>query len=270
MWELADGAGKGGAVKPRTGAAAEARASSEASALNAANDNSARTMRIGDCILHQGDAFVLMPKLGEVDCIITDPPYNAKTHKGARFAKSFSASRIDFDSLSEAQFVEFCGNAVAQARRWVVMSCAWQHAALLEKAGLPLVRLGIWHKPNAAPQFSGDRPGMGYETLAMLHREGRKRWNGGGHHAVWVCNVEHGAHPTQKPLKLVTDWVAKFTEPGETILDPFMGSGTTGVACVKLGRRFISIEKRPDYFELACRRIEDAHAQGALFAPTGS
>jgi site-specific DNA-methyltransferase (adenine-specific) len=247
-------------------------ASSEggSASLDAANDNIARKVQIGDCILHQGDAFLLMPTCGEVDCIITDPPYNAKTHKGARSAKSPGISRIDFDSLSDEQFVEFCANAVAQARRWVVLSCAWQQGALLEKSQLPLVRLGIWHKPNAAPQFSGDRPGMGYETLAMLHREGKKRWNGGGHHAVWVCNVEHGAHPTQKPLKLITDWIAKFTEPGETVLDPFMGSGTTGVACVLQGRKFIGIEKRPDYFELARRRIAAADAQGALFAPARS
>jgi site-specific DNA-methyltransferase (adenine-specific) len=226
--------------------------------------------QIGNCTLFHGDAFSLMPTLGEVDCIITDPPYNPKTHKGARSAKSLAASQIDFDSLTETQFVEFCGNAVAQARRWVVMSCAWQHAALLEKAGVPLVRLGVWHKPNGAPQFTGDRPGTGWEAVAILHREGRKRWNGGGHHAVWVCNVEHGAHPTQKPLKLVMDWVAKFTEPGETVLDPFAGSGTTGVACALLGRAFIGIEKRQDYFQLACRRIADAQRQAELFAPTGS
>jgi len=141
------------------------------------------------------------------------------------------------------------------------MSCPWQHAALLEKAGVPLVRLGIWHKPNGAPQFTGDRPGVGWEAIAILHREGRKHWNGGGHHAVWVCNVEHGKHPTQKPLKLLADWVMKFTDEGETVLDPFMGSGTTGLACMKLGRKFIGIEKRPDYFALACRRIADTHNQ---------
>jgi len=235
-----------------------------------ANDNLVRTVRIGDCLLHQGDAFLLMPGCGEVDAIITDPPYNAKTNQGARSAKFPGASRIDFDSLSDDQFVEFCGNAVGQARRWVVMSCAWQHAAQLEKTGLPLVRLGIWYKPNGAPQFSGDRPGVGWEAIAMLHREGRKRWNGGGHNAVWVCNVVHGAHPSEKPLKLVADWVGMFTDPAETVLDPFMGSGTTGVACVKQGRKFIGIEKRPDYFELVCRRIAAAQAQGALFAPTGS
>jgi site-specific DNA-methyltransferase (adenine-specific) len=200
-----------------------------------------------------------------VDCIITDPPYNPKTHKGARSAKSLGASRIDFESLTDAQFIEFCGNAIGQAKRWVVMNCAWQHAAELERAGLPLVRLGVWHKPNGAPQFTGDRPGVGWEAVAILHREGKKRWNGGGHHAVWVCNVEHGEHPTQKPLKLVIDWVRNFSDPGEIILDPFMGSGTTGVACAKLGRKFIGIEKRSDYFDLACRRIADAYRQTDMF-----
>jgi len=226
-----------------------------------------RKEQIGSATLYLADAFDIMPTLGLVDSIITDPPYNAKTHKGARTTRGGQpAGLVDFDSLTEAQFTEFCGNAVAQAKRWVVMSCAWQHAALLEKAGVPLVRLGIWHKPNGAPQFTGDRPGMGWEAIAILHREGRKHWNGGGHHAVWVCNVEHGEHPTQKPLKLLADWVTKFTDEGETVLDPFMGSGTTGLACMKLGRKFIGIEKRPDYFALACRRIAETYRQTNLFA----
>ena len=128
---------------------------------------------------------------------------------------------------------------------------------------------------HGAPQFTGDRPGVGWEAIAILHREGKKHWNGGGHHAVWVCNIEHGEplsgkHPTQKPLKLLLDWVAKFTDEGETVLDPFMGSGTTGVACIKLGRRFIGIEKRADYFELACRRIDAAHKQRNLFEGSAS
>jgi site-specific DNA-methyltransferase (adenine-specific) len=228
-------------------------------------------IQIGQATLILGDAFIEMPKLDEVDAIITDPPYYPKTHKGARTARrGQSVSLVDFDSLSEKQFIEFCGNAVAQAKRWVVMSCAWQHAAELERTGVPLVRLGVWHKPNGAPQFTGDRPGTGWEAIAILHREGKKHWNGGGHHAVWVCNVEHGDHPTQKPLKLLMDWVAKFTDPGETVLDPFCGSGTTGVACTRLGRKFIGIEKRQDYFDLACRRIAEAYREADLFAPTGS
>lgn len=87
---------------------------------------------------------------------------------------------------------------------------------------------------------------------------------------MWVCNVERGEHPAQKPLKLLIDWVTKFTDEGETVLDPFMGSGTTGLACVKLGRKFIGIEKRQDYFELAVRRIAEVHKQASLFTPKAS
>jgi site-specific DNA-methyltransferase (adenine-specific) len=232
-----------------------------------------RKKQIGAATLYLADAFDIMPTLGEVDSIITDPPYDAKTHGNARTTRRGQiVSAIDFDSFTEEQFIEFCKNAVILAKRWVVMTCAWQHAAELQRAGLPLVRFGIWLKQDAAPQFSGDRPGTGWEAIAILHRrachrEGKMHWNGGGHHAVWVCSVERGEHPTQKPLPLLMDWVKKFSEEGEPVLDPFMGSGTTGVACLKLGRKFIGIEKREDYFELACRRIDNAQRQGNLFAP---
>jgi hypothetical protein len=92
------------------------------------------TRRSVDATLILGDSFDIMPTLGEVDVIITDPPNNPKTHKRARPAKSLAASLIDFDSLTEEKFIEFCANAVAQTKCWVVMSCAWQHAAQLEKA----------------------------------------------------------------------------------------------------------------------------------------
>jgi DNA modification methylase len=227
------------------------------------------TQCIGDATLLLGDAFEILPALDPVDVIITDPPYGPKTHAGAFTLKTGRpAPLVDFDSITEEQFTAFCSHAVVLARRWVILSCEWRYMVGLEKAGLPLVRFGIWHKPNGKPNFFGDGPGTGWEAIAILHRKGKKRWNGGGHHAVWVCNVEQGEHPTQKPLPLLLDWVCKFTEPGETVLDPFMGSGTTGVACTKLGCKFIGIEQRPDYFELACQRIEDAHRQGQLFRPT--
>jgi len=227
-----------------------------------------RKEEIGAATLYLADAFDILPTLGEVDCIITDPPYDATTHGNARTLRGNQVtSHIDFDCFTEEQFIEFCKNALLLAKRWVVMTCAWQHAAELQRAGLPLVRFGIWHKLDSAPQFTGDRPGTGWEAVAILHREGKKRWNGGGHHAVWVCSIERGEHPAQKPLALLTNWVKMFADEGETVLDPFMGSGTTGVACLKLGRKFIGIEKREDYFDIARRRIEDAQRQGNLFAP---
>jgi site-specific DNA-methyltransferase (adenine-specific) len=219
--------------------------------------------------LFLGDAFDILPELDPVDAIITDPPYGPRTHENARGTVDGRPARlIDFDSMEEERFTAFCSNAVTLARRWVVMTCEWRYVIAIEKAGLPLVRFGIWHKLDSAPQFSGDRPGMGWEAVAILHQEGRKRWNGGGHHAVWVCSVERGEHPTQKPLALLMNWVKMFADEGETVLDPFMGSGTTGVACARLGCKFIGIETRPDYFELACRRIEAARRERDLFAPS--
>lgn len=223
------------------------------------------TRIIKDATLILGDAFTILPTLDAVDVVLTDPPYDARTHRGARSRCSMDESPIDFECLTEERFVSFCTSAVTLARRWVVLSCAWQHASQLEKSGVPLVRLGVWHKPNSAPQFTGDRPGTGWEAVAILHREGKKRWNGGGHHAVWACNIEYGDHPAQKPLPLLMDWVRKFSDEGETVLDPFMGSGTTGVACAKLGRKFIGIEQRPDYFATACERIHAAYRQMSLF-----
>jgi DNA modification methylase len=80
-------------------------------------------------------------------------------------------------------------------------------------------------------------------------------------------NMDGGKeHPTQKPLKVMS-WCLQFLPDAKTVLDPYMGSGTTGVACAQLGRKFIGIEIEPKYFDIACRRIEQAYAQGKLFDP---
>jgi site-specific DNA-methyltransferase (adenine-specific) len=220
---------------------------------------------IGLAELWLGDCREIAPTLGEVDHIITDPPFGEVTHAGARTLSPRGAVLVDFASITAERFVDDCRMWCAMARRWVIMTCEWRHAATIEAAGLPLVRLGVWVKPNGAPQFTGDRPGTGWEAVALLHRAGRKRWNGGGHHAVWQYNRVAGEHPTQKPLPLVARWVADFTDEGEAVLDPFCGSGTTGVAAVTAKRRFIGIELDPTHFATACRRIEAAQRQGDMF-----
>lgn len=227
---------------------------------------------IGDCRLILGDCRDVLPVIGMIDHVITDPPYGEKTHKGARTGgnghkdpSSGKAVLIDFDSLPDDEFYPLCELLVEIARRWVIMSCEWRHAATLENEEV-LVRLGVWIKRNAAPQFTGDRPGVGWEAIACLHRKGRKKWNGGGHHAVWDFPKTEGEHPTQKPIMLIQKWIEQFTDLGETILDPFMGSGTTGVACVQLGRKFIGIERDPKYFDIACKRIQQAYSQPRLFS----
>lgn len=216
--------------------------------------------------LYLGDAFEILPTMADasVDHVITDPPYAEQTHKGARTG-NVDDILIDFEHITNEQFIDACKQLVRVARRWVIMTCEWRHAAFAEQAGLPVVRLGVWIKPNGVPQFTGDRPGMGWEAVLLLHREGQKRWNGGGHHAVWTFNkIQADFHPTQKPLPLIKKWIAQFTDMGETILDPFAGSGTTGVACLQTSRHFIGIEKDAARHAVALKRIQDAAAQPML------
>jgi len=220
---------------------------------------------IGDAVLYCGDSLEILPTLGKVDAVITDPPYGEATHSGARSIKDISHKFIDFPSISFEESISITKKLCKISKRWIVMTCEWRHAARFEEEGLPLIRLGVWIKPNGAPQFTGDRPSTGWEAIALLHRKGKKHWNGGGHSAVWIQNRISGDHPTQKPLSLVSEWVRLFSDLGETILDPFMGSGTTGVACANLGRRFIGIEIEPKYFDIACERIRLAYAQPKLF-----
>lgn len=210
----------------------------------------------------QGDCLSMLPSYadGQFDHVMTDPPYSPRTHAGARTTTDAPGLEVvplvDFAPLDGETFLGFCRQCVRVSKRWVIMFCDWRHAALAEDAGLPVIRLGVWVKPDAAPQFSGDRPGVGWEAVMILHRPGRKRWKGGGHHAVWVRNVERGSgHPTQKPVRLLREWVRLFTSPGERILDPYGGSGTTGVAAVAEGRSATVIEVDPRWCEVARDRI---------------
>lgn len=155
------------------------------------------------------------------------------------------------------------------ARRWVLIFCAMEQQAdwmrLLTSSGLEHVRFGIWHKPGATPQFTGDRPGTVTEAIEIAHRKGKKKWNGGGGFGMWTAPIVKAqtglrCHPTQKPEDLMCGLVADFTDYGETILDPFCGSGTTLVAAKRLGRKAIGIEINEAYAEIAAKRL----AQGAL------
>jgi site-specific DNA-methyltransferase (adenine-specific) len=232
-----------------------------------------RVETIGDATLMLGDCHDILPTLSDIDVIITDPPYGDRaTHashlSGVILRNGEAAGQpLQFDGISESRTVELASQWTRLACRWVIFTCEWKYAHALDKAGL-LVRLGIWRKPDGAPQFTGDRPGTGWEAIAICHRPGKKRWNGGGRHAFyeWPKGQNNSGHPTGKPLGLLSELVVDFTDVGELILDPFAGSGTTGVAAVKLGRRFIGIEIDQKFFDIACERIDAAYRQLRMFA----
>ncbi len=212
-------------------------------------------------IIH-GDSFRALPTLADdsVDHVITDPPFGETTHKGAR-SGGFETNAIDFPAINEEQAVWLSGEFLRLARRWVVFNSEWRFAHAIERAyPKQFVRLGVWVKPNSAPQFSGDRPATGWESVVILHNEGKKTWNGGGDRAVWTHNVQTSGtrHRTQKPLGLVAQWLKQFTDPGDLVLDPFAGSGTTPVACMKAGRRCLAIEIDPRHVATIQRRVSEA------------
>nr|WP_202926333.1 site-specific DNA-methyltransferase [Pseudoxanthomonas wuyuanensis] len=126
------------------------------------------------------------------------------------------------------------------------------------------IRRGIWVKQNPVPQMTGDRPGQGHEEIAILHAgKRRKRWNRRGGPGTWITPVCNKASvPTEKPLALLRALVTDFTAPGEIVLDPFAGSGTTGAACLEQGRGFIGIERDPERFAIAVKRLRAAAKQG--------
>lgn len=207
-----------------------------------------------------------------VDHVITDPPYEAEAHTMQRRVKRNGgkpeSAPLSFDAIDEAERLS-CGQSVARVcRRWALVFCQCEASQLWAATLRPLAykRTCVWIKPDGQPQLTGDRPGQGYESIVCSHPTGRSKWNGGGRIGVFVHYRANESprgevrrpneHPTTKPLSLMLELVSLFTDPGDIILDPFAGSGTTGVAALRLGRRCILIEREPKWADLARERLQ--------------
>lgn len=247
-----------------------------------------RVEQIGDATLYLGDCREILPTLAPVDHVISDPPFEAEAHTLQRRAlgrgkedgrRDIIDAALPFAAMDENSRNVISALMVEKSSGWVLVFCqaegvqSWRLS--LEVAGAVYKRAMVWVKPDGMPQFTGDRPGMGYESIVSAWTaKGKSRWNGGGKHGVFIIpkhdagNGHGGAsnpHPTTKPMRLMSELVALFTDSGQTILDPFMGSGTTGAAALNLGRKFVGVELEPKYFDVACRRMESAHKQPRLF-----
>lgn len=231
---------------------------------------------IGDCTLYCEEAEFIIPTLMKVEAVITDPPYEDEAHSEKRRSRIDGVPQIaqlDFDAITDAQRQLIAGWASKYCAGWFIAFCQaeavtiWRDA--VEASGAKYKRAMVWCKPDSAPQFNGQGPAQGYESIiAAWCGSGHASWNGGGRRGFFVMpqgTGRYGGHPTEKPLPLMCELVSLFTNWGETVLDPFMGSGTTGVAAVKLGRKFIGIERERKYFDIAVKRISEAYRQGDLF-----
>jgi DNA modification methylase len=261
------------------------------------DDPACRGVLVSDWTLHLGDCLDPVTGLASladrsVDHVITDPPYDEHTHSCDRrghtgYAEgassrgaTFSRTRdLGFSALTADQMTALGAQFGRVTRRWVHVFCAlemiadWRRA--LERGGLQYIRTCVWHKIGSTPQFTGDRPATAVEAIVVAHPKGRKKWNAGGKHGIYahpiVLNrggVETRVHTTQKPVELMRDLVADFTNADETICDPFAGSGTTGLACRILGRRFIGWELNADYHAIATRRIAGDEAKPRAEQPS--
>lgn len=237
-----------------------------------------RIEHIGDATLYLGDCREILPTL-MVDHVICDPPYEAILHdsKNSR-GPTRTDTGPDLKALDFLPIDTIRSSVVSLVERsclgWFIAFCTVEGVAkwadAINPSALKYKRACIWVKPDSTPQLNGQGPAQGAECFVTAWGgTGHARWNAGGKRGVYthyVNNAErHGAHPTEKPVALMLEIVADFTSPHQTILDPFMGSGTTGVACAKLDRTFIGIEIEERYFDIACKRIDDAYKQPRLF-----
>lgn len=197
-----------------------------------------------------------------VAVVITDPPYSANTHAMAKTnrGKGHGTKAVHFDSITVEDLEQVFVDLGRVTSSWVVSNLDYKHAFQFDwqpPEGLRMLRVGVWVKPNPMPQISGDRPGQGWEAIAFMHREDVKpKWNGGGRAGVWTApTAQNIGHPTSKPLSMIRDWVKLFTNPGDTILDPYAGSGTTLRAAADEGRKAIGYEIDEKFCEIIAKRM---------------
>ena len=219
---------------------------------------------IGDATLYCGDCLEILPTLPKVDAVITDPPYGIGTGSGTT---SIVRAKAVYDT-------EYFNDSEDYVRRVCIPAI---EAALLLATGRGLVTSGVrclfdYPRPRAIggfyqPAAVGMSP-WGFAGFNPVLFYGKDPRDGKGQSSVMTTLTERPSddrHPCSKPIGAMIWMVNKGSLPDEIILDPFMGSGTTGVACMNLGRKFIGIEIEPKYFAIACERIENAQRQERLF-----
>jgi DNA modification methylase len=215
---------------------------------------------IGNAELYLGDCLEILPTLPKVDAVITDPPYGIAWKRGvnhARASKAHKGIANDEDTSARDEMLSAVhglpaavfGSFYAPFPEHTKQVCVWQ-----KPPDSGLVGSVTGFRRDAEPIFLvGPWPVRSVERSSVFRT---MRGQSG-------ITTETG-HPHTKPVELMAQLIE--LAPGRSVLDPFMGSGTTGVACVNLGRKFIGIEIEPKYFDIACERIENAQRQQRLFA----
>ena len=210
-------------------------------------------VEIGNATLYLGDCMDILPTLPKVDAVITDPPYGIlRSGQQETFTKNAKHKKKHFDDLGwdEAR----PNKQVFDLLLNVSKKCLFWGGNYFADMLPPTMGWLYWDKGQKGLSMSDGELAWTSEQKALR--------------SIVVNRAEliGSEHPTQKPLRIMS-WSIEQLGYSETILDPFMGSGTTGVAAIQMGRKFIGIEREPKYFDIACKRIEQAVAQPQLFEP---
>lgn len=213
-----------------------------------------RLETIGRATLYLGDCRDILPTLGKVDAVVTDWPYGIGEAAGKNASRGNVAVAKDYGNATwdNVPIAPDLVEMVRAAGRWNVLFGGNYYALPATSCWL------VWDKQNTGDFADAE---LAWTNLPKAVRLIRYMWNG----MLRAHGEPRGDHPTQKPVGVMKWAIGHLPEPNQTILDPFMGSGTTGVAAVQMQRDFIGIEREPTYFDIACKRIEDAQRQGSLF-----
>lgn len=232
-----------------------------------------RKVTIGNCDLYHGDCLEILPTLDKVDCLVTDPPYRL-TSGGKNDAMRGKLSPENYDNsggiveckIDWPDFMPVIFQALKDRSHAYVM-CNNRHIQNMlvaaQAAGFKFHNFLAWDKGTATPNRwymkNLEFTGFFYKGKAFYINDC------GSNQLHRVPNILNAKHPTEKPMELMRLYVDNSTQPGQVVLDSFMGGGTTGVACAKSGRKFIGIELNEKYFNLACDRIRAAYDAPELF-----
>lgn len=230
---------------------------------------------IGNATLYFGDARDVLPAISGVKAVVTDPPYRVTSGGFGDLEGGFSGWIKD--SYDNKGAIVTCD---IEWHEWLTLLPATMaedaHAYIFsndrnlqvareaaESAGLQFHRLLVWDKKTALPN-------RWYQQICefvLFMRKGKAFQinDCGSKSLVSIFQRDETKHPTEKPVELCQHYIENSTAPGDLVLDPFLGSGTTGVAAARAGRSFIGIEFEEAWFDVACRRIEKATRQGNLF-----
>lgn len=212
---------------------------------------------IGDSILYNEDAEFVLPALQNVDAIVTDPPYGIDAAGRGTIgsgSKRIPSTRFERKSWDKSPISPKLMGKILSRAQWKIVFGGNYYRMPPSSCWL------VWDKMNSGSFADCE---LAWTNLPKAVRRIQFRWSG----MIRQNGEARGDHPTQKPVGVMKWCIGQLPDDARIILDPFMGSGTTGVACLEMGRKFIGIERDKGYFDRACERIMRAYNQPAFALP---